>query len=161
MKKILLVVALAVVSAFNAQAADAGAPFRFLLGVGLTGGGDTLVTVPFTDGSQDSIKAGGIVHLYGGGEYRVSDRFALQATVGYHINDTRAASNGSVRFTRIPVDVLALFNVTDQIRLGGGVQFVGDAKLRGSGVASNISQSYDSITGAIVEGEYLSVLMPG
>lgn len=155
MKKTIVAAALALGTAFSAQAAEAGAPFRFLLGTGLTFGGDTLVTVPFTDGSQDSVKAGGLIQLYGGGEYRFAERFAVQATVGYHINDTRAASNGSVRFTRVPVDLLALYSVTDNVRLGAGAQFVSGPKLRGSGVASNVSQSYDSTTGAIVEGEYL------
>ena len=158
MKKVFLSAALAIAATFTAQAADATAPaqpFKFLLGAGLTFGGDTLITVPFTDGSHDDIKAGGLVQLYGGGEYQFSDKFAVQATVGYHINDTRAASNGSVRFTRIPVDLLALYSVTDKVRLGAGAQFVSDAKLRGSGVADNVSQKYDATTGAIVEGEYL------
>ena len=155
MKKILLGAALAIGTAFSAQAADAASPFKFLLGAGLTFGGDTLVTVPFTDGSTDNVKAGGLVHLYGGGEYRLSDMFALQATVGYHVSDTRAASNGSVRFTRIPVDLLALYSVTEKVRLGAGAQFVSGPELKGSGVASNVSQKYDSTTGAIVEGEYL------
>ena len=94
MKKIFLVAAIAIGTAFSAQAAD-GTPFKLLLGIGLTGGGDTLITVPFTDGSRDDIKAGELVQLYGGGEFRLADRLALQATVGYHVNDTRAASNGS------------------------------------------------------------------
>ncbi|HKX45042.1 MAG TPA: outer membrane beta-barrel protein [Burkholderiaceae bacterium] len=157
MKKVLLVAALAAAAAFGAQAAEPAAPssFKFLLGAGLTFGGDTLITVPFTDGSHDDIKAGGLVHLYGGGEYQFNDKFALQGTVGYHINDTRAASNGSVRFTRVPVDVLGLYSVTDKVRLGAGAQFVSGAELKGSGVADNVSQKYDSTVGAIVEGEYL------
>lgn len=155
MKKTLLAAAFALGTVFSAQAADVGTPFRFLLGAGITYGGDTLITVPFTDGSEDSIKAGGLVHLYGGGEYRFNEQFALQATVGYHVNDTRAASNGSVRFTRVPVDLLGLFNLTEKVRLGAGVQFVSGPELKGSGVASNVSQTYDSTTGAIVEGEYL------
>lgn len=155
MKKTFLAAALALGTGLSAHAADASAPFHFLLGAGLTFGGDTLVTVPFTDGSSDDIKAGGLVHLYGGGEYRFGDLFALQATVGYHINDTRAASNGSVRFTRVPVDVLGLFSLNEKFRLGAGAQFVSGAELKGSGVASNVSQKYDSTTGAIVEGEYL------
>jgi opacity protein-like surface antigen len=154
MKKVLLGAALAVATTFSAQAAD-GAPFKFLLGAGLTFGGDTLITVPFTDGSTDDIRAGGLVHLYGGGEYQFNDKFALQATLGYHINDTRAASNGSVRFTRVPVDVLALYSVTDKVRLGAGAQFVSGPELKGSGVASNVNQKYDSTTGAVIEGEYL------
>ena len=155
MKKILVGAALALGAAFSAQAADAGSPFKFLLGAGLTFGGDTLITVPFTDGSSDDIKAGGLIHLYGGGEYRFSDVFALQATIGYHINDTKAASNGSVRFTRIPVDLLGLYSLTDKVRIGGGAQFVSGPELKGSGVASNVNQKFDSTTGVVVEGEYL------
>jgi hypothetical protein len=155
MKKTLLGAALAIGTAFSAHAADAGTPFHFLLGIGLTYGGDTLVTVPFTDGTTDNVKAGGLLQVYGGGEYRINDQFAVQATLGYHVSDTRAASNGSVRFTRVPVDLLALYSVTDKVRLGAGAQFVSGPELKGSGVASNVSQKYDSTTGAIVEGEYL------
>ena len=40
-------------AAFGAQAADnAGSSFRFLLGQGLTYGGDSLINAPFTDGSE-------------------------------------------------------------------------------------------------------------
>jgi opacity protein-like surface antigen len=155
MKKVLFAAAITLGSAFSAQAADAASPFKFLLGAGLTFGGDTLITVPFTDGSREDIKAGGLVQLYGGGEFRLGDKVALQATIGYHVNDTSAASNGSVRFTRVPVDVLALYELNDKVRIGAGAQFVSGPELKGSGVASNINTKFDSTTGAIVEGEYL------
>ena len=155
MKKAFIGAALAIGTAFSAHAADATSPFKFLLGVGLTEGGDNLVTVQFTDGSTDKVRAGGLLQLYGGGEYRLNEQFALQATVGYHVNDTRAASNGSVKFDRVPVDLLALYSVSDKIRLGGGAQFVSGVKLKGSGVASNINQNFDSTVGVIAEGEYL------
>jgi hypothetical protein len=159
MKKLALVAALASLlsmgNASAAQTAEAAAPFKFLLGVGLTFGGDTLINVPFTDGSSDDIKAGGLVHFYGGGEYRFTDTFAVQGTIGYHVNQSSAASNGSVRFTRIPVDVLGLYSITEKIRLGGGAQFVNGAQLKGSGVASMVNEDFKSSTGLIVEGEYL------
>jgi opacity protein-like surface antigen len=154
MKKIILGAALALGATASAQAADASS-FRFLLGAGITFGGDTLITVPFTDGSREDIKAGGLVQLYGGGEFRLGDKVALQATVGYHVNDTSAASNGGVRFTRVPVDLLAFYEVSDKIRLGGGAQFVSGPELKGSGVASNVNSKFDSTTGAVLEGEYL------
>ena len=155
MKKVLLAAAITLGSAVSAHAADAGAPFRFLVGAGLTFGGDTLITVPFTDGSQEDIKAGGLVQFYVGGEYRLGDKVAVQATLGYHVNDTSAASNGSVRFTRVPVDLLAFYAVNDKVRLGGGAQFVSGPELKGSGVASNINSKFDSTTGGVIEGEYL------
>lgn len=147
--------ALAFGASFGARADDTGASFKFLLGQGLTYGGDSLITVPYTDGSQDVFKAGGLVQFYAGGEYRLADKIALQATVGYHLNYAKASSDGSVRFTRIPVDVLALYSLTDNIRVGGGAQWVGRPELKGSGLAGNIGQRYDSTLGAIVEGEYL------
>lgn len=155
MKKLLAAAVLTLGGAVSAQAADAASNFRFLVGAGLTFGGDTLITVPFTDGSREDIKAGGLIHLYGGGEYKFSDQFALQATIGYHVHDTSAASNGSVRFTRVPVDVIGVYQLNDTIRLGAGAQFVNGPELKGSGVASNINAKYDSTTGVILEGEYL------
>ena len=102
MKKFLLGTALAIGAAFSAQAADAGSPFKFLLGAGLTFGGDTLITVPFTDGSTDDVKAGGLVHLYGGGEYRLSDMFALQATVGYQDRKSTRLNSSHIQKSRMP-----------------------------------------------------------
>jgi opacity protein-like surface antigen len=156
-KSLLLVAALVVTSLASAQATDAaGKPtFKFLLGAGLTGGGEKLATVVFTDGTTDRVQAGGLILFYGGGEIRLGDNVALQATLGYHSSNTRAASNGSVSFTRVPVDLLAMFSVNDNIRLGGGLQVVTNPRLKSSGAASGIEQKYDGTTGLIVEGEYL------
>jgi hypothetical protein len=155
MRRALLGAALTAGAACSVQAADADSPFKFLLGQGLTYGGDSLITVPLTDGSRRVFKAGGLLHFYGGGEYRLADKIALQATVGYQINCAKATSDGSLRFTRIPVDLLALYSISENVRVGGGAQFVSSPELKGSGVASNVSQKYDSTAGAIVEGEYL------
>jgi Outer membrane protein beta-barrel domain len=157
MKKFSIVAALAVAAlagSINARAAE-GAPIRPLLGLGLTNGGDKLVTVQFTDGSTSNVKAGDQVVFYGGAEFRLGDRLGLQATVGYHSADSKAASNGSVKFTRVPVDLLLVFSATDNVRLGAGVQFVNSPQLKGSGLGSNLSQKFDSTRGLIVEGEYL------
>jgi len=151
----LLGAAIAIGAASNAHAADADSPFKFMIGTGLTYGGDSMVSVPLSDSSQDVFRAGGLVYTYGGGEYRLTDKVALQATVGYHMNYARASSDGKVRFTRIPVDLLALYAVTEKIRVGGGAQFVNSPELKGSGAASSVSQKYDSTVGAVMEGEYL------
>lgn len=155
MKKTILAAALAIGATFGAHAADAASPVRFLMGAGLTFGGDTLATVTFSDGRSEDIRGGGLVHLYAGGDFRVTDVLSLQATVGYHVDDSSAASNGGVRFTRMPVDLLALYHVNDHVRLGAGVQFVNGPTLKGSGVASNVHIEFNNTTGAIVEAEYL------
>jgi opacity protein-like surface antigen len=155
MKKVLLGAALTLAAAFNAQAADAASPFKFLVGAGLTFGGDTLSTVQFSDGSSEDIKGGGLFQLYGGVEYRLGDQVSFQGTVGYHVDDSSGASNGSVRFSRVPVDLLLYYHLNDKVRLGGGVQLVNGPELKGSGVASNVHIEFDNATGAILEGEYL------
>jgi opacity protein-like surface antigen len=154
-KMVFLGAALAAGAAFNAHAADADSPFKFMIGTGLTYGGDSMVSVPLSDSSQDVFRAGGLVYTYGGAEYQLTDKVALQATVGYHMNYARASSDGKVRFTRIPVDLLALYAITDKIRVGGGAQFVNSPELKGSGAASSVNQKYDSTVGAVMEGEYL------
>ena len=155
MKKSLIGAALALGAACSAHAADAAPQVRFLAGLGIAGGGDTLVTVPFTDGSRQDVTAGGGGILYVGGEYRGSDVFSVEATIGIHFRTTQAATNGSVTFYRYPLDVLAHYHLNDKVRVGAGAQFALGPKLDGSGVASNIDQSYKTAVGAIVEGEYL------
>lgn len=142
-------------STVAAQAADVAPAVRPLVGFGLTFGGDTLATVQFSDGTTDSIKAGGLAHLYAGAEFKVGTAMAIQATVGYHVDDTRSSSNGSLRFSRYPVDLIALYSVNDRVRLGAGAQFVGSAKLAGAGVASAVAVDFQSSTGALLEAEYL------
>ncbi len=153
MKTILAAASLFVASTV-ATAADGERPFKFVLGAGLTGGGSTLANVTYTNGDTQTIKAGGLLMFYGGVETRVGDMVRLQATFGYHIDDTNA-SNGRVRFSRYPIDVLALYPVGEKVRLGAGAQFVNNPKLKGSGVASGVNQEYDSTVGFILEGEYL------
>lgn len=159
MKTILAAASLLLASTFSV-AADGERPFKFVLGAGLTGGGSTLANVTYTNGDSQNIKAGGLIMLYGGVETRVGDLVRLQATFGYHIDDTNA-SNGRVRFSRYPLDVLALYPVSDKVRVGAGAQFVNNPKLKGSGVASGVNQEYDSTVGLILEGEYLFTPMFG
>ncbi len=141
-------------AAVGAQAADAAPAVRPLIGMGLTVGGETLATVQYSDGSTDSIKSGGLFQLYGGAEFKLGPDIAIQATLGYHVDDTSAASDGKLRFSRYPVDLIVLYSVNDRVRLGAGAQIVNSAKLAGSGVASGVHVDFDGSTGALVEGEY-------
>jgi Outer membrane protein beta-barrel domain len=141
-------------TAAQAQTQDSRS-VRPLLGMGFTFGGDKLYTADFTDGSSDTVRAGGIFTLYGGVEFRATDALAIQATAGYHGDSTRAATNGSIRFGRYPVDVLALYSVTDKVRLGGGVEFVNSPKLSGRGVVGDFNVRFNNTAGVVLEGEYL------
>lgn len=152
MKK-LLIATLVCAGAAAAQAQERNV--RGVLGIGLTGGGDTLATVTYTDGSTDNIKAGGLVHVFGGAEFLVAPQFTVQATVGYHLDETSGASNGSLRFSRYPIEVLGHFRVAPQVRLGAGARFVNNAKIDSRGVLSGARVDFDSTVGGVFEGEWL------
>jgi hypothetical protein len=153
MKKTVIVFLAAVAAASGAQAQLSGV--RGILGIGLTNGGDTLATIAFTDGSTADLRAGGLVHFYGGVEVRLAPQVTMQGTFGYQVDDTGSNSNGALRFSRYPLELLAHVQVSPYVRIGGGARFVNDAKVSGDGVLSGIEIEYGSTTGAVIEGEYL------
>ncbi|MBE7420003.1 MAG: hypothetical protein HS128_20060 [Ideonella sp.] len=141
------------VAVAGAQAQSPERTVHGVLGVGLTGGGDSLATVVFSNGTTRDVRAGQLVHVFGGAEFRVAPRVTLLATAGYHVDDS-GGGNGSLRFSRYPVELLAHVQVAGPLHLGGGVRFIGDAKLDGRGVLGGSRVDFGSTTGAVLEGEY-------
>lgn len=153
MNKIVIACLAALAAASGAHAQQGGV--RGILGIGLTSGGDTLASVAFTDGSTADIRAGGLVHFYGGLEVRLAPQVTMQGTFGYQVDDTGSNANGALRFSRYPFELLAHLQVNPYVRIGGGARFVNDARVSGSGVLSGVEVDYGSTTGAVIEGEYL------
>ena len=153
LKKTLICAALALGAATSAHAADGSSPIRFLVGGGVTFGGDKLATVTYTDGRTADIRAGGLAQIYAGLDYRMGNDVSMQVTAGYHVDDTNA-DNGSLKFSRYPVELLAYYHATDQIRIGGGVRFVNNPKISSSGVISGNNVEFKNTTGIVIEGEY-------
>ncbi len=166
MKKITLAIALAIASLGSAhaqtdtKAADSN-NFRVMIGMGITGGGDTLATAyyeknskyDYYDDGDYNIKAGGIVAFTGGVDFRVTPEFSLQSTISYHV-DQANASNGDIKFARYPIELLAYYHPNAQWRVGGGVRYVSSPKLSSSGVARGINATFDNTVSAVVEAEY-------
>ncbi len=145
--------ALALAALALASGAHAADGFRPLLGASLTGGGEKLATVTYTDGSSENIKSGGLFQLFGGFEYD-ADAWAVQASIGYHVDDSRA-KNGSVKFSRVPLELLGFWKVNDVVWLGGGVRMASGAKVTSSGAASSVGNiDFDSNAGVVLQGEY-------
>jgi opacity protein-like surface antigen len=158
MKKTVIAIAamLASLGAAQAQTATpqaANAPVRFLVGLGATFGGDNLAEAVYTNGSHQQIKAGSGVVFTTGIDYRLSPEFSVQGTLNFHVDDT-SASNGSIKFQRFPVELLAYFHPNAQWRVGGGVRYVNSPKLSSSGAAAGINLTFDNTTSAVVEAEY-------
>ena len=156
MKKIVFTIAALCASIGTAQAQMAApSPVRFLLGAGLSAGGDKLATARYTNGDNVDIHAGGLVYLTAGLDYPFTPEFAVQGTVNYHV-DNASAKNGDIKFERFPVELLGYYQPSPQWRVGGGVRYVSSPKLSGGGVASGIDASFDSTTSAVVEAEYFT-----
>lgn len=156
MKKIALIIALATASLNAAQAQDAPAQkqLRFLAGGGVTFGGDKLITVEYDNGIDMDVRAGGMIALHAGIDYRVTDTFSFQATVGYHVDNT-SARNADARFERYPLEVLAYYHVSPQWRLGGGARYVSNPKFKTSGDLGDTDYAFDNSLGGVLEAEYL------
>jgi len=164
MKQIFALAALAA-SALAPTLAHAGLdsdnPVHPLVGIALTGGGDKLASVDFVNGGSRDITAGGLVQIYGGAEFHEKGSpFAVQATFGYHFDNT-SAENGSQRFDRFPFEVIGLFNATPQFRFGAGARYAAGAKLHtdGAGQIDNGNGGGDfdfkSQLGGILMAEWL------
>jgi hypothetical protein len=156
MKKVILgfTALFAMLGAAQAQIyTPAPKPVRFLLGAGLSGGGDKLVSAKYENGDTVDIHAGGIVYLTAGVDYHITPQFSLQGTVNYHV-DAANARNGDIKFERFPIELIGYYQPNPAFRVGGGVRYVSSAKLSGSGNASDLDFSFDNTTSAVVEGEY-------
>jgi len=137
-----------------AAAPSYAADVRPVVILGFDFGGDNLATAQFTNGSSESIHAGELFYL-GGGVSVLNDSkdIEVQVTLSYK-NDSINASNGSIDWTRYPLDGL-LFYRFPKVRVGGGFTYHLSPKLSGSGVANNVNGSFDDSLGYVVEADYL------
>src|SRR6185437_10725797 len=84
-------------------------------------GGDTLLTITYTDGSQSSLKAGQGLLFSAGVVYDFSPRFSLQSTIGIKYQQTQDATNENTSFTRYPLELLGFYNLNvPSFRFGAG-----------------------------------------
>jgi hypothetical protein len=156
LKKFIALAALAAVSSIAyAQEAAPQQGLHWIVGADAGGGGDTLVTVPYTDGTSQAIKSGNGIQIKGGFTYALNPSLTLLGTLGYEFETTRA-NNGDVTFSRWPVEALGLWKLSEKVRLGGGLRIATNAKLSGSGVASSLgTTSFQGQMGVVLQGEYL------
>lgn len=129
-------------------------PLRFVLGAGITFGGDKLATAYYDDGDEVDLRAGDMVALVAGVDYRINQDFSVQGTVGYHV-DRASADNGDMRFERIPFELLGYYHVNDKLRVGGGLRYVTGVKFRSSGAGDIGDYKFKDTTSPVAEIEYL------
>ena len=134
--------------------APASRDLRFAFDLGLTGGGDKLATATFSDGSTQSIRAGGLVQLGGGVLWQpASGPVAVQSTFNYHVDDV-SASNGTLRFSRYPLEILGYYTGVPRWRFGAGPRFVFSPRLKVDVPGANSTITFEDTVGAVAEAGY-------
>jgi len=155
-KKLIALAALAAASSMAyAQDAAPQQGLHWIVGADVGGGGDTLVTVHYTNGNSQAVKSGGGAQIKGGFTYTLSSSLTLLGTLGLEFATT-AATNGNVTFSRWPVEALGLWSLGEKVRLGGGMRIATNAQVTSSGAASNLgTTSFQGKMGVVLQGEYL------
>ncbi|MFO1339878.1 MAG: hypothetical protein U1F53_16900 [Burkholderiaceae bacterium] len=128
--------------------------FKPVIGMALTGGGKTLLSVEMDDNSTQRMSSGGVIHLWGGFEFRAADSpLTIQGNVGYHV-DGIGASNGDASFSRVPFELLAFWNTDDRFRIGGGLRKATAARFSSSGATDVGDFNMRTNVGFVLQGEY-------
>lgn len=130
----------------------ANADFDFLLELGLHEGGDDLVTVGFSDGTNRSIQAGEFISLDAGIAWDWGEVMEARLVGGWK-GDEISADNGGIDYSRWTSNFLLMFKAGNW-RFGGGATYHWDIELEGSGSAVSASAEFDDALGYIAEVDY-------
>lgn len=125
--------------------------WKMVTDIGFNGGGDKLATATFNGNLNTSIYAGnGLFGDYGLQRNFSDSLWSFKATAGldYWYN---GGDQGTMRFSRFPVDVLALYSSGDH-HIGFGVTEHFDPHLNGGGVVAN--EDFNNATGIVLQYQY-------
>lgn len=132
-----------------AHAAEIGPMFK----VGYDTGGETLVTVTFTNGERSSIKANQGFY-FGGGVSILNDAKTVETEVSLSWKfQSITASNGDVTWTRFPLDALVFYRLP-RVRVGAGLTYHMSPKLDGSGVAGGLNTEVKDAAGGVLQADW-------
>lgn len=123
--------------------------------LGIDVGGDEMAKATFVDGESDSINAGELLHFDIGlliPSSPSNPEWESQLTIGWK-NDSISAENGTLDWSRFPVDFLQFYVMNDW-RFGAGLTWHFNPILEGSGVVSG-EVEFDNALGFLLEADYL------
>ncbi|MDD5057861.1 MAG: hypothetical protein PHQ60_08305 [Sideroxydans sp.] len=124
--------------------------FHVVVNGGMTYGGDTIATAIYSNGDTATIKGGALMQFGIGGLYQFENRpLALMLSANYHF-DSVSGSNGSLSFSRFPIEVLAYYTGKERFRFGGGMRFINSPEY--SGLTQNAT--FENTTGVVAEIGY-------
>lgn len=136
-----------------AQQSERQLTAKFLIEGGLEYGGDEILQVFFTNGEDQTMRAGQGGYIAAGGELQFSSvkQLMVRASIGIKYNTT-AADNANIRLTRFPVHLTPFLKINDNFRLGIGITTHFKPILKGDGFIPDVS--YTSKVGPRFEFGY-------
>lgn len=144
--------------ALSGSGTSATAPHRFawVLDATFEYGGDPVVEVTFTDGSTQKITAGQGGTFSFGTDFRPTPNFGIRTLVGWKFA-TSAADNVTLLLTRVPVEAVASYYFSPDVRLGVGASYHAAVNFDGGGLGPNLA--FDPAAGATVELAWKAVAL--
>lgn len=92
--------------------------------MGLTVGGDTIMTATYSNGDSEDINAGEMFQFGAGVQLQLADSPVMVALSANYHADTANASNGKAEFKRYPLEAIAYYRSSDKWRFGLGLRYV-------------------------------------
>jgi hypothetical protein len=130
-------------------------PVLGLLSIGGDFGGDELIKVRYTDGTEASLFAGTGFKVDGGIIWRVLDHggigLDLQGTLGWKYMDV-SAQNQDLSLSRFPAELLAFYHLK-MLRLGAGLQYQFAPTFNASGNLVNGNSVFDPALGEVLQAD--------
>ncbi len=132
---VLLLIASTAVSQTTNNAVKA----KFLLEGGVEYGGDEIIKVFFTNGGDQTMRAGQGGYIAAGGQFEFSSikNFIVRTTIGIKYNTT-AADNANIRLTRIPITLMPQLQLKHNFRIGLGITTHQSINFKGDGFVQDI-----------------------
>jgi hypothetical protein len=149
-KRLKILAFLATTWAFGAQ----GAEIRPLIKAGIDVGGDTMVSVAFTNGDTEKVRANEGFYLGGGATILDEARnMEYHVTLAYKFALVDA-DNGDIEWSRIPLEALVFYRFP-RARVGGGLTYHINPKLEGSGVVGGLDIEFKNALGLVLQADWL------
>lgn len=143
MKKIILVLFLGLlftsIQVFS-QKAEKPIIAKFLIEGGADWGGDEILQVFFTNGGDQTLRAGQGINLGIGGELQFANMKQLMIRSAISLKWTpTAADDANIMFLRFPVHLTPFWKINNDFRFGVGITTHLNPKLRGDGFFPDVS----------------------
>lgn len=113
-------------------------------------GGDEFLTVIFEDGDEQDIRAGQGGTIAAGAVFRPNDELpvSVRGTVGFKYVTT-AADNANITLTRVPIEIVAMYDLPNDLWVGAGYVRHTAVNFDGDGFLEDVE--FDDANGATVE----------